>query len=98
MAGWGDEAVTKGMCYKQKMAVRKGKSPWRRGKSRSGGKDSRLEERYDCRKKRRSIDEDNEVKTERPSRKPGGEGGKKGFIKEKEVGNLGAMAINNNNK
>lgn len=83
MAGWGDEAVTKGMCYKQKMAVRKGKSPWRRGKSRSGGKDSRLEERYDCRKKRRSIDEDNEVKTERPSRKPGGEEERKDLLKKK---------------
>lgn len=94
MAGWGDVAVTKGMCYKQKMAVREGKSPWRRGKSRSGGKDSHLQERYDRRKKRRCVDE---VKTERPSRKPEG-GGKKGFIKEKEVRNLGTMANNNNNK
>lgn len=71
----GDGAVTKGMCYKQEIAVREGESPWRRGESRSGGKDLLLQERYERRKKRRRVDEDNEVKTERASsRKPGGEG------------------------
>lgn len=39
----GDGAVTKGMRLRQKMAVREGKSPWRRGQSRSGGKDLLLQ-------------------------------------------------------
>lgn len=88
----------KGMCHKQEMAAREGKSPWRRGESRSGGKDLLSQERYDRRKKRRRIDGDNEAE-DRETRQRAGRGrGERILLKKKKVGNLGTMTNNNNNK
>lgn len=78
----GGVAVTKGMCYKQKMAARE--EALEEGESCNGGKDLPFRERYDRRKKRRIDGDDNKTKkTERPSRKPG-RGGRKNLLKKRK--------------